>query len=227
MPHVVANTTLRQKDHEYPMPLQLYLIRHGQTKWSLTGQHTGRTDLPLTVQGEQEARDLALHLKNVRFNHVLISPLQRAGQTCKLARLYQSAKVNPDLVEWDYGDYEGQQSVAILKSRPNWSLFRDGCPNGEMPEQVSDRADRLIAELRKLDGHVALFSHGHFSSALAVRWIGLPLAEAEHLELGTASISILGHNPHHLHIATIRQWNAATLHLSVLPQSQEIPEIRN
>ena len=177
------------------MALRLYLIRHGETEWSLSGRHTGRTDIPLTEQGEQDARKLGERLRAVTFAAVLTSPRTRARRTCELARLTPVAEIEPDLAEWDYGDYEGQLSVDIRKGRPDWNLFRDGCPRGEMPAQVSDRADRLIARLRALDGNVALFSHGHFGRVLAVRWIGLPVIDGQHFLLGTASLSILGYEP--------------------------------
>ena len=140
---------------------------------------------------------------------MLTSPRQRSRRTCELAGLGAAAEIEPDLAEWDYGDYEGQRSVDIRKKRADWDLFRDGCPRGEMPEQVSDRADRLIAHLRALDGNVALFSHGQFGCVLAARWIGLPLVEAQHFALGPASLSILDCDPHHPRVATIALWNAA------------------
>ena len=133
------------------MPLRLYLIRHGETEWSLSGQHTGRTDISLTVRGEDEAKELALRLQAIPFAHVLTSPRQRARRTCELVGLGPAAEIDPDLAEWDYGDYEGVRSVDIRKTRADWNLFRDGCPNGETPAQVSARADRLIARLRGLE----------------------------------------------------------------------------
>ena len=190
------------------MPLRLYLVRHGETAWSLSGQHTGRTDLPLTARGEGETRELAQRLRVIPFAHVLSSPRERARRTCELAGLGQAALIEADLAEWDYGDYEGQRSVDIRRKRADWNLFRDGCPHGEMPEQVSRRADRLIAHLRALEGNVALFTHGQFGCVLAARWIGLPLLEAQHFSLGTASLSILGCDPHHPEVATIALWNA-------------------
>lgn len=192
------------------MPLRLYLIRHGETEWSLSGRHTGRTDLPLTARGEDEARELAQRLREIRFAHVLTSPLERARRTCELTGLGAAAAIDADLAEWDYGDYEGQRSVDIRKQRAGWNVFRDGCPGGEMPAQVSGRADRLIAHLRALDGNVALFSHGQFGCVLAARWIGLPLLDAQHFALGTASLSILGFDPHHPEVAVIALWNAAS-----------------
>lgn len=190
------------------MSLTLYLIRHGQTEWSLSGQHTGQTDLPLTAEGEIQASQLAPILSKVEFSAVFTSPLQRARRTCELAGLARRSQVEPDLVEWNYGDYEGLTSEEILNDNPGWSLFSDGTPNGEKPEEVSDRADRLIERLGALAGNVALFSHGHFFSALASRWIGLPVLAAEHLELSTSSISMIGFSAHHPEIRVISGWNA-------------------
>jgi broad specificity phosphatase PhoE len=190
-------------------PLRLYLVRHGETAWSISGQHTGSTDLPLTAHGEDEARALAPWLHGIRFDHVLTSPRQRAQRTCELAGLALAKEVEPDLAEWDYGDYEGRRSPDICRLRPGWKLFRDGCPGGEISAQVSARADHLIARLCTMTGNVALFSHGEFSCALAVRWIGLPVADAQHLSLGTASLNILGTNPHHPETRVIALWNAA------------------
>ena len=153
----------------------LYLVRHGETAWSLSGQHTGRTDIPLTEQGEGDARELAERLRGVSFSRVFTSPLKRARRTCELAALNKVAEIEPDLAEWDYGDYEGQRATEIRKVRPDWNVFRDGCPRGESSAQVSKRADRLIARLRTLEGDLAIFSHGHFGRVLAARWIGLPL----------------------------------------------------
>jgi probable phosphoglycerate mutase len=193
-----------------PSALHIYLIRHGETEWALTGQHTGRTDIPLTANGETEARELGRHLRDIRFAHVLTSPLKRARQTCELVGLDKVPQIEPDLVEWDYGDYEGKQSVDIRRERPDWNVFLDGCPHGEMTAQVCERADRLIARLRTLDGTVALFSHGQFGGVLAARWIGLPLVEARHFPLGTASLSIFSFNPHHPEVPVIALWNAAS-----------------
>ena len=177
------------------MPPRIYLIRHGETEWSLSGQHSSRTDIPLTAPGEDGARELGQRLRDIQFARVLTSPRQRARQTCELAGLGPVAEIEPDLAEWDYGDYEGLHSVDIRKTRPDWNLFGDGCPRGEMPAQVSDRADRVIAHLRTLGGNVAVFSHGHFGCVLAVRWIGLPVIEGRKFPLGTASLSILGYEP--------------------------------
>jgi probable phosphoglycerate mutase len=187
---------------------KIFLIRHGETEWSLSSRHTSRTDIPLTEQGERDARKLGERLRDFKFSQVFTSPRQRAQRTCELAGLAQVAKIEPDLAEWDYGDYEGQHSVDIRKGRPDWNLFRDGCPRGEMPAQVSNRADRLIARLCALDGNVALFSHGHFGCVLAARWIGLPVIEGQHFLLGTASLSILGCEPNHLGVPVIELWNS-------------------
>jgi len=196
------------------MSLRLYLVRHGETEWSRSGQHTGRTDLPLTAFGEDEARGLAPRLREIRFSHVLSSPLQRARRTCELTGLGKAVAIEADLAEWDYGDYEGLRSVDIRMQRADWNIFRDGCPHGESPAQISERADRLIAHLRTLDGNIALFSHGQFGCALAARWIGLPLVDAQHFALGTASLSILGDDPHHPEVAVIALWNAASNEIS-------------
>jgi broad specificity phosphatase PhoE len=193
--------------------LQVYFIRHGETAWSLSGQHTGRTDIPLTAHGEGEARGLEPCLREIQFARVLTSPRQRARRTCELAGLGPAAEIDPDLSEWDYGDYEGQRSVDIRKERPDWNVFRDGCPRGETPAQVSDRADRLIAHLHKLEGNVALFSHGQFGCVLAARWIGLTAIEGQHFALGVASLSILGHNSSHPKVPVIALWNAAPVSL--------------
>lgn len=183
--------------------MELYIIRHGETSWSLTGQHTSRTDLPLTARGEAEARTLGPRLHPVSFDHVFTSPRLRARRTCELAG-YAHAIVEPDLAEWDYGDYEGRRSDEIKADRPAWDIYADGCPGGESPAQITARADRLIARWRTLTQRVAIFSHGHFSRVVGVRWIGLPLTEAHHFAIGTASYSVLSHE---LGRARIVQWN--------------------
>lgn len=187
---------------------RIYLIRHGETEWSHSGRHTSHTDLPLTARGENSARELGSRLGNIPFDQVLTSPRQRARRTCELAGLGRAVELEADLAEWDYGDYEGQVSVDIRKVRPDWHLFRDGCPGGETPAQISDRADRLVARLRTLGGSIALFSHGHFGRALAARWIGLPVSTAQHLLLDTASLSLLSYEPSHPEIPVIALWNA-------------------
>ncbi|MHB1300775.1 MAG: histidine phosphatase family protein [Burkholderiales bacterium] len=189
-------------------PLRLFLVRHGETAWSLSGQHTGRTDILLTQHGEDEARALAMHLREIRFAQVMSSPLKRALQTCELAGLGKDPEVTSDLAEWDYGDYEGKSSAEIRKQFRDWNVYRDGCPGGEMPEQVSARADILIARLKAMEGNVALFTHGQIGSAIAARWIGLAVVEAGHFSLGTASLSILSFDPHHPGVPVIALWNA-------------------
>jgi broad specificity phosphatase PhoE len=189
--------------------IELYFVRHGETEWSLSGRHTGRTDVPLTARGEDEARELGSRLRAIQFDRVLTSPRQRARRTCELVGLSVSAEIEPDLSEWDYGEYEGIRSVEIRKTRPDWSVFRDGCPGGEAPEQISDRADRLISRLQALKGNVALFSHGQFGCVLAVRWIGLAVVHGQNLALSTASLSILGYQPRHPGVPVISLWNAA------------------
>jgi broad specificity phosphatase PhoE len=192
-----------------PAPLRLYLIRHGETEWSLSGQHTGRTDLALTTRGQDEARTLEPVLRAIQFMRVLTSPARRAQETCALAGLGGSAKIEPDLAEWDYGEYEGRTSRDIRQERPGWKVFRDGCPGGESVEAVSMRADRLITRAAALNGNVALFSSGQFGCSLAVRWIGLPVIQAQHLMLGTASVSVLAYSPDHPGLRVIAHWNRA------------------
>ena len=203
--------------------LRLYLVRHGETEWSVSGQHTGRTDIPLTAAGEDQARALAPWLAEVRFTAVFTSPRRRARLTCERAGLGDRAAIEPDLAEWDYGAYEGRRSADITRERPGWSLFRDGCPGGESPEDVSDRADRLIEKLGRLNGPIALFSHGQFIPSLAARWISLTVPEAAHLSLSTGSLSILETSAHHPGLRVISLWNAAPGGLAGLP---ELPPVR-
>jgi broad specificity phosphatase PhoE len=188
----------------------LYLVRHGETAWSLSGRHTGRTDVPLNERGEQDARKLAKLLRRVTFRRVFTSPLQRARRTCELAGLGDVAEIKPDLVEWDYGEYEGQFSLDTRKRRPDWRLYRDGGPGGESPAQISDRADRLIAQFRALDGNIAIFSHAQLGRVLATRWIGLPVEQAQHFVLSTASVSILGYEHNLADESAILLWNAGS-----------------
>ena len=191
------------------MSLRIYLIRHGETEWSLSGQYTGRADIPLTAHGEDEARDVGQRLRGIPFAHVLTSPLQRARQTCALAALEPTPEIEPDLAEWDNGDDEGRTPADISASRPGWNLFRDGSPNGETPAQISARADRLIAHLRTLDGHVALFSHSHFGRVLAARWIGCSSSRREPLLLSTGSVSVLCYAHERTDQPAIALWNSA------------------
>ena len=185
----------------------LYLIRHGETAWSLSGQHTGHTDIPLTAHGEALALELAPLLDPVPFAQILTSPRQRARRTCELAASGRAATIEPDLAEWDYGDYEGMRTADIREARPGWSVFRDGCPGGEALHEVVTRADRLVARLRKEEGNIALFSHGQFGCVLAARWIYLAGAQGEHFSLDPASLSILGPKPGHPQIPAIMRWN--------------------
>ena len=185
---------------------RVLLARHGQTAWSLSGQHTGLTDLPLTAMGEADARSLAARLQPQRVARVLCSPLQRAWKTCKLAGFGTRAEADARLVEWDYGDYEGLTSAQILALQPDWQLFRDGCPRGESPAQVAARADSLIQTLHSVDGDVLLFSSGHFLRMLAVRWLGLEPGAGALLGIDTASLGMLGYE-HRLQQPVIRLWN--------------------
>ena len=170
---------------------RIYIIRHGETAWSLSGQHTGRTDLPLTPAGEAEARTLARRLSGLVFGRVYSSPRLRACETCELAGLGSQIEIESDLAEWDYGDYEGLRADEIRAARPDWNIYRDGCPNGESPDQIAARADRLITRLRTLPGTIALFSHGHFSRVLTVRWVNLPVTAAGAFIIHTASVGLL------------------------------------
>lgn len=202
-----------------PISLRLFLIRHGETEWSLSGQYTGRTDIPLTTHGEETARALGQRLGNLSFAHVFTSPLKRAQQTCAMAGLSATPEIEPDLAEWDNGDDEGRTSEEVLASRPGWYLFRDGSPNGETPAQISDRADRVIARVRMLNGNVALFSHGHFGRVFAARWIGLSVEQAQHLLLDTASLSVLCYEHDHTDHPAISLWNSAA-HETFAPTSK-------
>ena len=185
----------------------VYLARHGETAWSITRQHTGLTDLPLTESGERNARRLGDRLKGLFFAKVLTSPLQRAKRTCEMAGFGTVAEVDRDLVEWDYGQYEGRTSAEILKERPDWELFRDGCPGGETPDQVGARADRVVGRVRAIKGDVLVFSHGHFLRVLAPRWLGLETsAPGRYFMLNTASLSAVSYE-HNLSHPAIRLWN--------------------
>jgi len=188
------------------MPVQLIcLVRHGETAWSLTGQHTGATDLPLTDHGERVARLLAPVLARERFELVLTSPLQRARRTCELAGLAACAAVDPDLAEWHYGSYEGLTPAEIHALAPGWMIFNDGCPGGESPEQVGARADRVIAKVKAVHGHVALFAHGHIFRVFAARWLGLPPSAGSRFLLDTATLSVLSY---YRGLPAVKRWNA-------------------
>src|SRR5262245_7737977 len=185
----------------------IYLARHGETAWSLTGQHTGLTDLPLTERGERNAARLQQRLKGLPFVKVFTSPLQRARRTCELAGFGEVAEVEADLVEWNYGEYEGRRTVEIQQERPGWLLFRDGCPGGEAVQQVVARADGVVNRLRALMTDALLFSSGHFIRVLAMRWIGLEVTDhARRFMLSTASLSALGYE-NSLDRPVIRLWN--------------------
>lgn len=185
----------------------IYLARHGETAWSLSGQHTGLTDLPLTARGERNASRLRQRLAGLTFAKVFTSPLQRARRTCELAGFGPVAEIDNDLLEWNYGEYEGRRTSEIRAERPNWQLFRDGCPGGESPQQVAARADRAVCRLRAVEGDVLLFSSGHFLRVLAVRWVGLELTtNARLFMLSTASLSAVGYEDS-LERPVIRLWN--------------------
>ncbi len=188
-----------------PLPM-LYLVRHGETAWTLSRQHTGRSDIPLTPDGERHAQGLATRLKGRSFAAVFTSPLQRAAKTCAIAGFGAVAQLDADLVEWDYGVYDGKTSAEIRKSAPNWNLFRDGCPGGETLDQVAARTDRFIAKVRLLNGDVLAFSSGHLSRVLVARWLGLPGATGSRFYCDTASLGILGYE-HSLDEPIVRLWN--------------------
>lgn len=175
-----------------PLSPQIVLVRHGETSWSRSGQHTGRTDIPLLEDGQRMGRALEASLRAWSFAAVWTSPLSRASKTCALSGYGVIARTNPDLMEWDYGTYEGKTSTEIHAMAPGWTLWRDGAPEGEMVEQVGARADRVMEEVRRVEGNVLLFSHGHFLRAFAARWLGLPPTEGRLFALSTASISVLG-----------------------------------
>jgi broad specificity phosphatase PhoE len=191
-------------------PHRVFLVRHGETEWSKTGQHTGKTDLPLTEAGEEQGRLLTERLKGVDFTLVLTSPLHRAMETCRQAGLLDRAEVSDDLHEWDYGRYEGLTTPEIREQQPDWNLWTDGAPDGESPAQVSARADRVLERIRAADGDVALFSHGHMLRSLGARWIGVPITAGAHLMLSTASVSVLGYERE---TPVLRLWNGRA-HLS-------------
>src|SRR5213080_3508944 len=184
----------------------VYLARHGETAWTISRQHTGVTDLPLTAQGEAEALRLGERLERLTFAAVLTSPLRRAVRTCEMAGFGSAADVEPDLVEWNYGVYEGRTSAEIHAERPDWQLFRDGCPGGESPDQVGARADRVVRRVRAIEGNVLLFSSGHVLRVFAARWLGLEPAAGRFFILNTASVSVLGYE-NNLCQPVIRQWN--------------------
>jgi len=174
------------------MAREIWLVRHGETEWSKSGAHTGRTDIPLTDNGRQQAADIARYLTGRRFSLVLTSPLRRARETCERAGLGQAEEL-PDLLEWDYGDYEGRTTAEIRRERADWSLWRDGVPNGESLDQAGARADRVIGRVLAVEGDVALFAHGHILRILAARWLERPPRDGRQMAPGTASLSTLGY----------------------------------
>ena len=185
----------------------IWLVRHGETQWSASGRHTGRSDIALTDAGETAARALAGRLQGQAFDAVWSSPSQRARRTCELAGFGAGCIVKPDLAEWDYGAYEGLTTPEILERRPGWLLFRDGCPDGEQAADAGRRADRIVADLRAADGPVLVFSSSHFLRVLAARWLGLPPERGALFVLDTAGISVLGYEHHSLAEPVIRGWN--------------------
>ncbi|HLK48679.1 MAG TPA: histidine phosphatase family protein [Bryobacteraceae bacterium] len=190
------------------MPPELWLVRHGETEWSLSGAHTGRTDLPLTPGGREQASAIARDLRGRKFALVLTSPLERARETCALAGYGDAAQLEPNLREWDYGDYEGRTTVQIRAQRPGWSLWVDGFPNGERIEQVAARAEAVIARATQAAGDVALFGHGHILRILTARWLGLPPQDGRLFALGTAALSSLGYERE---TRVITRWNLSCL----------------
>lgn len=184
---------------------KVYLARHGETEWTKTGQHTGRTDIPLTPDGEEDAKLIGLRLAHLKFSHVFTSPLQRAKRTSELAGF--AALVDPDLMEWDYGSYEGKKTVDIRKENPGWQLLKHGAPNGETAAQVAARADRVITKLKAMTGNILVFAHGHYLRVFAARWIGADVSLAEHLLLGTSSISVLYFDHGKIDEPAIMLWN--------------------
>ena len=192
-----------------PQDVRIYMVRHGETAWSRSGQHTGRTDMPLSEPGEAEAKALAPWLRGIHFGQVLTSPTRRAKRTCELAGLSRGVEVSSDLEEWNYGKYEGLTTAQIHQDRPDWLIYRDGAPGGETPDEMSDRADHVIDHLTELHGNVAIFTHSHFGTVLGARWAGLPIIEAQHFSLGTASMSVLGYKSSPPETRGIALWNAS------------------
>jgi len=197
----------------------VFTIRHGETEWSLNGRHTGTTDIPLTDNGRRLAELLRPALARQKFSLVLVSPLQRARETCKLAGLADAAVIDRDLVEWNYGAYEGLTPKQIHEKAPGWLIFRDGCPGGETPEQVAARADRVIARARAVEGDVALFAHGHVFRVLVARWVGLFASAGQHFLLDTGTLSVLGY---YRGIPAVKTWNASLVGYVPPPAQREL-----
>ena len=183
---------------------QVVLVRHGETEWSASGRHTGRTDVPLTDRGREQASLLAACLRRWRFAAVLVSPLRRAADTARLAGFEGVLSTRPDLMEWDYGQYEGRTTADIRRERPGWGLWADGVPGGETVEHMGRRADGVIREVRAIAGDVALFAHGHILRVMGARWVGLPPDSGSRLALDTASLCALGYERE---TPVIRRWN--------------------
>ncbi len=197
----------------------VFTIRHGETEWSLNGRHTGTTDIPLTDNGRRLAELLRPALARQKFSLVLVSPLQRARETCKLAGLADAAVIDRDLVEWNYGAYEGLTPKQIHEKAPGWLIFRDGCPGGETPVQVAARADRVIARARAVEGDVALFAHGHVFRVLVARWVGLFASAGQHFLLDTGTLSVLGY---YRGIPAVKTWNAPLVGYVPPPAQREL-----
>ncbi len=189
---------------------KVYLIRHGETAWTISGQHTGRKDIPLTDQGERDAQELSARLKGLSFGKVLTSPLQRARRTAELAGFGERAQADPELMEWDYGTYQGRSTVDIRTERPGWRLFEDGCPSGETLAEVSTRADRVIGRIRAFKSDVLVFAHRDIFRILIARWVVLPALEARRFQLATVSVSTLGYD-HDLEEPVIHMLNDGEL----------------
>ncbi|MEO8338106.1 MAG: histidine phosphatase family protein [Nitrospirota bacterium] len=202
---------------------KVYLVRHGETAWTISGQHTGHTDIPLTERGERDAQELSARLRGLTFAKVLTSPLQRARRTGELAGFGERAEPHSDLMEWDYGTYEGRRTSDIRVERPDWRLFEDGCLGGETVEAVGVRADRVIGRIRALAGDILVFAHRDILRILAIRWLSLRAVEARHLYLATASLSILGYD-HDLDEPVIRLWNDGRHPIHSLPPETMMPE---
>jgi broad specificity phosphatase PhoE len=188
----------------------IYLVRHGETEWTLSGQHTGLTDLPLTAAGEEQARRLRDRLSAIKFAKVVSSPLQRARRTAELSGYGSAIELDRDLTEWNYGDYEGKKRDWILANRRDWLIFRDGCPNGESPTDVGVRADRVIARICQADGNVLVFSSGHILRVLIARWLGLEPFGGRYFKLGTAALTILGFDHNNRGEPVLRLFNESS-----------------
>ena len=190
-----------------PEALQrVVLVRHSETAWTLSGQHTGRSDIPLTAQGEQDARTIGVRLRGIDYERVFTSPLQRARRTCELAGFAAAAQTDADLMEWDYGRYDGVRTAEIRAQRPDWRLFEDGCPGGETADAVGVRADRVIARVRERPGNVLLFAHRDILRVLTARWLGMPARDGRLFYLDTGAVSVLGYD-HDRTESVIRLWN--------------------